>query len=65
MTPATPPITEEDIVEFLVQTPDFFERHADLLAAVQLSSPHGGRAVSDDARLRTSSLAPWAKGSPA
>ena len=44
---ATPvPITEEDIAEFLVQTPDFFERHADLLAAVQLSSPHGGRAVS-------------------
>lgn len=40
------PITEEDIAQFLVHTPDFFERHADLLAAVQLSSPHGGRAVS-------------------
>ena len=40
------PITEADIAEFLVQTPDFFERHADLLGAVQLTSPHGGRAVS-------------------
>lgn len=45
MTPM-PPITEEDIAEFLIQTPDFFERHAELLTAVQLSSPHGGRAVS-------------------
>ncbi|WP_354447821.1 DUF484 family protein [Ottowia thiooxydans] len=40
------PITEEDIAQFLVHTPDFFERHADLLSAVQLTSPHGGRAVS-------------------
>jgi uncharacterized protein YigA (DUF484 family) len=46
MTPATPPITEEDIAQFLIHTPDFFERHADLLGAVQLTSPHGGRAVS-------------------
>jgi hypothetical protein len=29
-----------------VNTPDFFERHAELLAAVQLTSPHGNRAVS-------------------
>lgn len=41
-----PPITEEDIANYLVQTPDFFERHAEVLASVQLSSPHGGRAVS-------------------
>ena len=41
-----PPITEDDIVQFLIHTPDFFERHADLLSAVQLTSPHGGRAVS-------------------
>jgi uncharacterized protein len=40
------PITEDDIAHFLVNTPDFFERHAQLLATVQLSSPHGGRAVS-------------------
>lgn len=46
MTPAMNPITEEDIAQFLVHTPDFFERHADLLGAVQLTSPHGGRAVS-------------------
>ncbi|MCL1962540.1 MAG: DUF484 family protein [Desulfovibrionaceae bacterium] len=40
------PITEEDIAQFLILTPDFFERHASLLAAVQLTSPHGGRTVS-------------------
>ncbi len=41
-----PPITEADIAQFLVNTPDFFERHAQLLATVQLSSGHGARAVS-------------------
>jgi uncharacterized protein YigA (DUF484 family) len=40
------PITEDDIANYLVNTPDFFARHAELLAAVQLSSPHGNRAVS-------------------
>ena len=45
-TPPLQPITEDDIANYLVQTPDFFERHAEVLAAVQLSSPHGGRAVS-------------------
>jgi uncharacterized protein YigA (DUF484 family) len=39
-------ITEDDIAHFLISTPDFFERHAELLAAVQLTSPHGKRAVS-------------------
>ena len=39
-------ITEEDIANYLVQTPDFFERHAAVLATVELSSPHGSRAVS-------------------
>ena len=43
---ALPPITEDDIAQFLVNTPDFFERHAELLASVQLTSPHGQRAVS-------------------
>jgi hypothetical protein len=42
----TNPITEDDIANFLVNNPDFFERHAQLLAAVQLSSGHGSRAVS-------------------
>ena len=40
------PITEDDIAQFLIHTPDFFERHAELLSAVQRTSPHGGRAVS-------------------
>lgn len=40
------PITEDDIAHYLGNTPDFFQRHAELLAAVQLSSPHGQRAVS-------------------
>ena len=39
-------ITEGDIAEFLANTPGFFERHAELLATVQLTSPHGQRAVS-------------------
>ncbi|MBX3658518.1 MAG: DUF484 family protein [Ramlibacter sp.] len=41
-----PPITEDDIANYLANTPDFFERHAELLGAVQLTSPHGNRAVS-------------------
>jgi uncharacterized protein YigA (DUF484 family) len=40
------PITEDDIANYVVNTPDFFERHASLLASVQLTSPHGNRAVS-------------------
>jgi uncharacterized protein YigA (DUF484 family) len=39
-------VTEEDIAQFLLQVPDFFERHADMLTAVRLTSPYGGRAVS-------------------
>ena len=41
-----PPITEDDIADYLANTPDFFERHAGVLATVQLTSPHGNRAVS-------------------
>lgn len=41
-----PPITEDDIAEFLTNTPGFFERHAEVLASVQITSPHGARAVS-------------------
>lgn len=43
---ALTPITEDDIADYLANTPDFFERHAELLASVQLTSPHGKRAVS-------------------
>jgi len=39
-------ITESDIADYLANTPGFFERHADLLSSVQLTSPHGQRAVS-------------------
>lgn len=46
MTHPIPPITEDDIAQYLANSPDFFERHAGLLAEVQLTSPHGGRAVS-------------------
>jgi uncharacterized protein len=46
MNPSLNPITEQDIADFLVNTPDFFERHAELLSTVQLNSGHGKRAVS-------------------
>jgi uncharacterized protein YigA (DUF484 family) len=50
MTPVPPtftnPITEDDIANYLSNTPDFFQRHAQLLAAVQLTSPHSHRTVS-------------------
>ncbi|AEG92036.1 DUF484 family protein [Ramlibacter tataouinensis] len=40
------PITEDDIANYLANNPAFFQRHAQLLASVQLTSPHGNRAVS-------------------
>ena len=46
MSTGTQGITENDIAEFLANTPGFFERHAELLGTVQLTSPHGQRAVS-------------------
>ncbi|MGV8803610.1 MAG: DUF484 family protein [Polaromonas sp.] len=46
LNPVPSAITEDDIADFLINTPDFFERQAELLAAVQLSSGHGARAVS-------------------
>ena len=39
-------ITEDEIANYLVHTPGFFERNAQLLASIQLTSPHGQRAVS-------------------
>jgi len=39
-------ITELDIANYLANTPGFFDRHAELLSTVQLTSPHGQRAVS-------------------
>lgn len=48
MTPplTTAQITEDDIAHYLLTTPDFFARHAGVLAMVQLVSPHGERAIS-------------------
>jgi uncharacterized protein YigA (DUF484 family) len=39
-------ISEIDIASYLVRTPGFFERHAELLTHVELANPHGPRAVS-------------------
>ncbi|HEY1227019.1 MAG TPA: DUF484 family protein, partial [Ramlibacter sp.] len=46
MTTSMNPLTEDDIANYLANSPDFFVRHAELLASVQLTSPHGNRAVS-------------------
>ena len=52
MTPIHPrqqrhePDHRRHIANYLSNTPDFFERHAQLLAQVQLTSPHGNLAVS-------------------
>jgi hypothetical protein len=46
MTSSIQGITEDDIANYLANTPGFFERHAELLASIQLASPHGQRAVS-------------------
>jgi uncharacterized protein YigA (DUF484 family) len=40
------PITEDDIANYVVNNPDFFQRHAELLASIRLVNPHGPRAVS-------------------
>jgi uncharacterized protein YigA (DUF484 family) len=39
-------ITEDEIANYLLHTPGFFERNAPLLSSIQLTSPHGQRAVS-------------------
>jgi uncharacterized protein YigA (DUF484 family) len=42
----TDTMTEQDIANYLQTNPEFFERQADLLAAVRLISPHSRRTVS-------------------
>jgi uncharacterized protein YigA (DUF484 family) len=44
--PGIPGITEQEIADYLANNPGFFERHAELLGSVQLTSPYGRRAVS-------------------
>ncbi len=39
------PFTEDDIADYLAINPDFFLRHAELLASVQLTSPYSHRTV--------------------
>jgi hypothetical protein len=39
-------LSEADIAHFLANNPAFFERHAELMASITLTSPHGQRAVS-------------------
>ena len=39
-------VTEETIADYLLNHPEFFERHAEMLARVQLVSSHSPRTVS-------------------
>lgn len=39
-------LTEDSLVDFLLRNPDFFERHAEVLTNIELSSGHRNRAVS-------------------
>lgn len=39
-------MNDHQIAEYLLAHPEFFEHHAELLAAVRLASPHNGRTVS-------------------
>jgi len=39
-------LSELDIANYLATTPGFFERNAEMLSSVRLTSPHGQRAVS-------------------
>lgn len=39
-------ITEQDIANYLAANPSFFERHAELLNAIQFQHPQGARTVS-------------------
>src|SRR5260363_255963 len=39
-------MNETQIADYLLAHPEFFERHAELLAAIQLKSPHGAGVIS-------------------
>lgn len=39
-------MNENDVADFLLAHPAFFERHAEVLGHIRLGNPHGGRAVS-------------------
>lgn len=40
------PLDDAQVADWLSAHPEFFDRHADLLADVRLRHPHGGRAIS-------------------
>ncbi len=39
-------MTDNDIAEYLIQNPEFFDQHAELLATIRLYGGHGARAAS-------------------
>lgn len=39
-------LSAEEVAEFLRANPDFFEEHVDVLLAINVAHPHGGRTVS-------------------
>ncbi len=39
-------MNDREVAEFLLANPEFFSRHAELLAAVRLANPHGKAAIS-------------------
>ena len=43
---ASPESTELDIAHYLLDNPDFFARHAEVLAHARIKDPHQGRAIS-------------------
>jgi uncharacterized protein YigA (DUF484 family) len=45
-------MNDREVAEYLVANPEFFSRHAELLAAVRLANPHGTAAVSLQERQR-------------
>ncbi len=42
----TAAIFADDVAQYLQANPSFFEQYADLLAQLQVTHPHGGRAIS-------------------
>jgi uncharacterized protein YigA (DUF484 family) len=43
---STPPLSAEEVADFLRANPDFFEHHAEVLLNINVAHPHGGRTVS-------------------
>lgn len=39
-------MNSEDVAHYLLNTPEFFEEHVDILAQITLQHPHGGRTIS-------------------